>query len=92
MPKSYRVKSKSNKTKKNKKNASVVCPIGLKPFEDKLKTTTSSKHLKKFNKKKESEIVKELLSKFAPNSIKPKDDFYDYINFLRLYIYAIIFV
>lgn len=81
MPKSYRVKSKTNKTKKNKKSTTDLCPIGLKPFEEKIKTSNSSKHLKKTYKKKESEIVKELLSKFSPNSIKPKDDFYDYINY-----------
>jgi putative endopeptidase len=33
---------------------------------------------------KKKEFAKELLSKFAPSSIKPYDDFYNYINYLWL--------
>ena len=71
-------KSKSKKyTKKNitKKNKN-VCPIGLKPFEQEFSMVTV-----KSNYKNKKEFVKELLSKFAPHSIKPHNDFYDYINY-----------
>lgn len=71
-------KSKSNVTRKRILN---TCSIGLKPFEEKFSKTIPSKQLKVSNKKKKREIVKELLSKFAPNSIKPNNDFYDYINY-----------
>jgi predicted metalloendopeptidase len=66
-------KTKRNVTKKNKLQ---ICPIGLKPFEESFSKTASKTHLKK-----KREFIQELLSKFAPNSIKPEDDFYDYINY-----------
>ena len=67
-----------NKTRRPKKS---VCPIGLKPFEAEF-----SKQLFKTNNKvssatKKNKFVKQLLSQFTPHSIKPKDDFYDYINY-----------
>jgi len=70
-------KSKKNKSKKNIKNIKnksnkLLCPIGLKPFEKTFKD-------KNFTTKKE--FVKQLLSKFSPNSIKPENNFYDYINY-----------
>jgi predicted metalloendopeptidase len=65
-------KKKINGTRKN-------CPIGLKPFEEKFSKKINSD--KKSIAKKKKEFVKELLSKFAPNSIKPENDFYDYINY-----------
>jgi predicted metalloendopeptidase len=71
-------KSKSKKyTKKNitKKNKN-LCPIGLKSFEQEFSKVTV-----KSNYKSKKEFVKELLSKFAPHSIKPNNDFYDYINY-----------
>ena len=71
-----------NVTKKNKKNdVTKSCVIGLKPFESSFSKTMSVKRLKISNEKSKKEFVKELLSKFAPNNIKPKDDFYDYINY-----------
>lgn len=73
MPKTIRNKSKGkNKTKK--------CPIGLKPFMENY--LVKNKHLKTISKDEfEKQFIKELLSKFAPNSIKPENDFYDYINY-----------
>ena len=73
-------KSRNNLTKK-------MCPIGLKPFEE-----TFSQHLAKKEKKslknietlKKKEFAKELLARFSPSSIKPNNDFYDYINYLWL--------
>jgi len=72
-----------NVTKKNKldKKTLELCPIGLKPFEKKFSKTDSRVKEKKTQKQKMKELSKELLSKFAPNSIKPENDFYDYINY-----------
>lgn len=67
---------KSNNTKKNKLK---FYQIGLKPFEENLcKMNINNKCL---NTKSKEEFVKELLSNFSPNSIKPANDFYDYINY-----------
>jgi len=73
----------SNTIRKNKKKSLNItkksCLIGLKPFEEKF-----SKNLRKDKKsisKRKKEFVKQLLSKFSPNSIKPYNDFYDYINY-----------
>jgi len=62
------------------KNALVVCPIGLQPFEAEFSKNLSSKKLKA-NATRKNEFVKQLLSKFVPNSIKPENNFYDYINY-----------
>ena len=71
-------KNKKNKTSNNN-NTRKICPIGLKPFEEKFsKTLTKDKKSISERKKK---FVKQLLSKFSPNSIKPENDFYDYINY-----------
>jgi putative endopeptidase len=79
MPKSSkRKKTSHNKTKKN------LCPISLKPFEEdfsKKLQLTKSKNVENFKK---NEFAKELLAKFAPSSIKPNNNFYDYINYLWL--------
>ena len=84
MPKSIKKNHTSkNKTHKNYK----ICPIGLKPFEDKFSKKLSlqeAKKLKNIETFKKSEFANELLSKFAPSSIKPNNDFYDYINYLWL--------
>ena len=80
-------KTKKNATKKNatKKNAIkqdlALCPIGLKPFEENFSKTLTKGHLKKSSEEHKKHFVKQLLSKFAPNNVKPKDNFYDYINY-----------
>jgi putative endopeptidase len=58
-----------------------IFSIGLKPFENRFTKKMSINNLKKTTKQKRKYLVKELLSKFAPNSIKPANDFYDYINY-----------
>ena len=73
------------KNRKHKKNKRVTirnknCPIGLKPFEEKFSKVLSKERRKSISKSKK-EFVKQLLSKFAPHSIKPENDFYDYINY-----------
>ena len=70
---------KTAKNKSNSKNKTKKCPIGLKLFMD----NYISKHklTNKPNSEIEKQFIKELLSKFAPNSIKPTDNFYDYINY-----------
>jgi putative endopeptidase len=65
-----------NSTKKNK---IVICPIGLKAFEEKF--SKSLRNDKNSISKRKKKFVKQLLSKFSPNSIKPENDFYDYINY-----------
>ena len=67
-------KNSNNKTQK-------ICPIGLKPFQEEFSKKLPKGHLKISSSKKNKLFVKQLLSKFAPNSIKPKDNFYDYINY-----------
>ncbi len=73
MPKTIRKKS-------NNKNKTKKCPIGLKPFM--ANYLVKNKQLKTISKDEfEKQFIKQLLSKFAPNSIKPEDNFYDYINY-----------
>jgi len=78
------VKTKKNRikksvTKKNKKM--VVCPIGLKSFEDEFSKKISPNQLRLSSSKSKQKFVKQLLGKFAPHSIKPENDFYDFINY-----------
>jgi len=83
MVKSY----KRKKTNKNRTRKNNVCPISLKPFEEnfskslQLKETKRHKNIETIKK---HEFAKELLARFAPSSIRPENDFYDYINFLWL--------
>jgi predicted metalloendopeptidase len=79
--KSVKKLNKTNKTNKTNKQNEISCPISLKPFEEKFSKSNPLKQLKVTNKKRRKEFAKVLLSKFAPNSIKPYDDFYDYINY-----------
>jgi len=79
MPVTPRNKKRNNKTRRHK-NSIEVCPIGLKPFEATFSKKVS-KEKQKSSVKRKREFVKQLLSKFAPHSIKPEDDFYDYINY-----------
>ena len=82
MPKSNKRKNNSNnKTKKLNK----ICPISLKPFEEKFSKELSvkeTKKLKSIETIKKKNFAKELLARFAPSSIKPNNNFYDYINYL----------
>ena len=75
--------TKKNITKKNVLSPNVLklCPIGLKPFEEEFSKTFSKSELKKSSSLQRKTLVKELLTKFAPNSIKPENDFYSYINY-----------
>lgn len=81
MTKTFRRKKKGNSTTKK------MCPIGLKPFEAEYSLQLSKKEKKTLNNietSKKTEFAKELLSRFSPSSIKPNNDFYDYINYLWL--------
>ena len=80
MQNTFKKRNKKNKTKKNKGQL-VVCPIGLKPFEEEFSKKLNPEQLIKSSSKSKKEFVKQLLSKFAPHSIKPENDFYDYINY-----------
>jgi predicted metalloendopeptidase len=79
MVKTQNKRVKKSLTKKNTKM--LICPIGLKPFEDEFNKKIPKLQLKKTSIERKKAFVKQLLSKFAPHSIKPEDDFYDYINF-----------
>ena len=79
MPTTLRNKNKHTGTKKNK-GTLVVCPIGLKPFEEEFSKSLTKGDKKSIAKRKQ-EFVKQLLSKFAPNSLKPENNFYAYINY-----------
>ena len=81
MTKTKKTITRKNVTKKNLKQNLELCPIGLKPFEENFSKTLSKGHLKKSSELHKKHFVKQLLSKFAPHSIKPEDDFYDYINY-----------
>jgi putative endopeptidase len=74
---------KGNKTRKNIKCLE-VCPISLKPFEEKFSKNLPAKSLLITNEEKKKEFVKELMTKFTHHSIKPNNNFYDYINYLWL--------
>ena len=88
MPKSNK-SNKSNKIKKTSNNKTKklidkICPISLKPFEKSFSKKLSIQEIKKIRNLetlKKEEFARELLSKFAPSSIKPNDNFYDYINY-----------
>ena len=73
-----------SKKKRIDKETRALCPIGLKSFEQQFSKNYMKMYSSKMNKmhdKTMKEFSKELLSKFAPNSIKPENDFYDYINY-----------
>ena len=72
--------NRNNKTKKQHNNLK-VCHIGLKPFELEYGKSKGVQFFKKTPETKKREFVKKLLRQFAPNSIKPENDFYDYINY-----------
>lgn len=81
--------SNQNKTKKRHKRErkhidSKSCSISLKPFEEEYNKNIAPSNLVKTNAAKKKEFVKELMVKFAPNSIKPNNNFYDYINYMWL--------
>ena len=67
---------RKNVTQKHK-NGTNHCPIGLKAFEKDF-SKTDNKKIRIINKKV---FAKQLLSKFAPHSIKPENNFYDFINY-----------
>ena len=80
--KSNKIKKTSNN--KTKKLIDKICPISLKPFEKSFSKKLSIQEIKKIRNLetlKKEEFARELLSKFAPSSIKPNDNFYDYINY-----------
>jgi putative endopeptidase len=54
------------------------CPIGLKAFEEKHQKEFKTNKLYNLSTRK---FTKLLLSKFAPSSITPENDFYSYINY-----------
>jgi predicted metalloendopeptidase len=81
MPKTNKKSSfKNNKTKKNN-NKKELCTISLKPFEKEFSKNLPQTSLVRTNANIKKEFVKELTNKFAPDNIKPYNDYYDYINY-----------
>jgi putative endopeptidase len=81
MVKTKKIRIKKNISRKKNKKDLMLCPVGLKPFESTFNKKISKSNLKKSSKSEKKKFVKQLLSKFAPNRIKAKDDFYDFINY-----------
>ena len=75
---------KRNTTKKHVKHNLALCPVGLKPFEENFTKMLSKSSFKKSSESLKKKFVNQLLSKFSPHSIKPENDFYDYINYTWL--------
>jgi hypothetical protein len=70
--------------KKEFHDENTVCSIGLKPFEEnfeKLIKKDNKKMSTRTNEQMNKELVKELMTTFSPSSIKPENDFYNYINY-----------
>jgi len=74
-------KRRVNKSVSKKNKKTVICPIGLKSFEEEFSKKLSPTQLRLSSSKNKQIFVKQLLSKFAPHSIKPENDFYDFINY-----------
>jgi putative endopeptidase len=77
--------NKKNRTKKvhyNLKGNELIlrkdCPVGLKPFEKNYQKEFKNNKMYNISYKKFTDI---LLSKSAPSSIKPENDYYSYINY-----------
>ena len=84
-PKTKTISRRGAKTSKTKtKKRALLCPISLKPFQAEFSKRIPSNQLVATNKTRKKEFVKELMAKFAPHSVKPEDNFYDYINYLWL--------
>jgi putative endopeptidase len=79
MVKTQKKRIKKSVSKKNIKKAN--CPIGLKSFEEDFSKKIPKNQLQKSSVEKTKIFVKQLLSKFAPESLKPENNFYDYINY-----------
>ena len=77
-------KYKNNKTYKNKQNKQNETLVNLIPFEKELDQNLNKKQLIMTNKQVIQKFTKDLFSPFAPSSIKPVSNFYNYINYLWL--------
>ena len=80
---------KTKKTKKNNSNKTKRvdlknCPIGLKPFEKQFSTKLLKEDSIKKHVNRKRDVVKSVMKVFSAPNVKPKDDFYDYINYLWL--------
>ena len=79
------INKRDNKTRKihyNLKGNELIvrkdCPVGLKLFEKKYQKEFKNNKLYNISYKKFTDM---LISKFAPSSIKPENDYYSYINY-----------
>ena len=77
-----RAKTTKKKNKKNKTQKQFsTCPTQLMPFEKEFEAANKSKFKSGVYAK---QIVKEVTSKPSPFSIRPNQDYYDYVNYLWL--------
>jgi predicted metalloendopeptidase len=78
--------TKTVRNKKNIKNNNKTqkCKIGLKPFVSNYVVKYGKKFKVYSHGKLLDNFVKDLLSKYSPDSIKPQNNFYDHINYLWL--------
>ena len=79
---------KTKKTKKTKKNKTYKKEqqklIAYTGFEKEFEEGLSDKELIKTNEKIKHEFVKQLLTPFSSDAIKPNNNFYNYINYMWL--------
>ena len=75
-----KMKTKKNKTYK-KEQQKIITYTG---FENEFEEGLSNKELIKTNEKIKHEFVKQLLTPFSSDAIKPNNNFYNYINYVWL--------
>jgi putative endopeptidase len=73
-----------NKTKKKKEENKQKLVISYVGFEKDFESNLSTKQLQLTNEKVKKEFVKDLLTPFAPDAIKPNNNFYNFINYMWL--------
>jgi putative endopeptidase len=78
-------RSKHDRFRKTKKNKFMLipksCPITLAPFQKEyIENVNRSNKSKISNQQLKKQFTREVTKSFAPNSIKPYNDFYTYIN------------
>ena len=60
------------------------CSVNLQPFEKDYESHLTERQLVMSNEQVKRAFIKQLLSPFSPNSIKPTSNFYNYINYMWL--------
>ena len=74
-------KRKKQFVNKTRRLQEKTCPINLKPFMEEFAIKNKKNIDRHTRKELQQHFLKELMSKYAPHSIQPHNDFYDYINY-----------